>query len=78
MRKIHLGHVAKSFALRETPVEAIAAARRSREKDAERKLKKGVNISGIHMDEGGREKLVKRARHLERRGIVDEFGYGEV
>ena len=74
VRKIHLGHLAKSFALREAPAEVVAAAKRSREKDAERKMRKGVKIDGISRDEGGRDRLVKRARHLERKGAMDEFG----
>lgn len=37
-------------------------------------MRKGVNVDGIKGEEGGREKLVKKARILERKGILDEFG----
>ena len=73
MRKIHLGHLAKAFALREAPAEAVAAAKRQRIKDDERRIRKGLKIDGIRGDEGGREKLVKKARFLERKGAMDEF-----
>jgi hypothetical protein len=43
-------------------------------KDDERKLRRGVHVDGIRGEEGGgREKLVKRARYLERKGAMDEF-----
>jgi hypothetical protein len=74
VRKIHLGHLAKAFALREAPAEVIAAAKRQRVRDAERKMRKGVHVDGIRGEEGGREKLVKKARQLERKGAMDEFG----
>jgi ATP-dependent RNA helicase DDX31/DBP7 len=74
VRKIHLGHLAKAFALREAPAEVVAAATRQRMRDAERKMRKGVKADGIRGEEGGREKLVKKARLLERKGILDEFG----
>jgi ATP-dependent RNA helicase DDX31/DBP7 len=73
VRKIHLGHLAKAFALREAPAEVVSAAKRQRIKDDERKLRKGMKVDGIHGVEGGREKLVKQARHLERKGALDEF-----
>jgi ATP-dependent RNA helicase DDX31/DBP7 len=73
VRRIHLGHLAKAFALREAPAEVVAAAKKQRIKEAERKLRKGVKADGIRGDEGGREKLVKMARQLERKGILDEF-----
>jgi len=73
VRKIHLGHLAKAFALREAPAEAVAAAKRQRIKDDERRIRKGLKIDGIRGDEGGREKLVKKARFLERKGAMDEF-----
>jgi hypothetical protein len=73
VRKIHLGHLAKAFALREAPAEAIAAAKRQHIKHAERKMRKGLNAEGIKGEEGGREKLVKKARFLERKGNLDEF-----
>jgi len=73
VRRIHLGHLAKSFALREAPAEAMAAARRQRIKDEERRARKGLKVDGIRGEEGGREKLVKKARYLERKGAMDEF-----
>ena len=42
-------------------------------KDSERKMRKGLKVDGIRGEEGGREKLVKKARFLERRGMMDEF-----
>jgi len=74
VRRIHLGHLAKAFALREAPAEVVATAKKQRIKEAERKLRKGVKVDGIRGgDEGGREKLVKMARQLERKGMLDEF-----
>ena len=72
VRKIHLGHLAKAFALREAPAEVVAAAKRQRMKDAERRVRKGVRVDGIK-GEDGRDILVKKARHLERKGALDEF-----
>jgi ATP-dependent RNA helicase DDX31/DBP7 len=72
VRKIHLGHLAKAFALREAPAEVVAAAKRQRMKDAERRVRKGVRVDGIR-GEDGRDILVKKARHLERKGALDEF-----
>ena len=72
VRKIHLGHLAKAFALREAPAEVVAAAKRQRMKDAERRVRKGVHVDGIR-GEDGRDILVKKARHLERKGAMDEF-----
>jgi len=74
VRLLHLGHLAKAFGLREAPAEVIAAAKRQRMKDAERKIRRGVKIDGIRGEEGGREKLVKKARILERKGVMEEFG----
>jgi ATP-dependent RNA helicase DDX31/DBP7 len=73
VRRIHLGHLAKAFALREAPAEVVAAAKKQRMKEAEWKLRKGLKVDGIRGDEGGREKLVKMARQLERKGMLDEF-----
>jgi ATP-dependent RNA helicase DDX31/DBP7 len=73
VRRIHLGHLAKAFALREAPAEVVAATKRQRMKDAERKMRKGIHVDGIRGEEGGREKLVKKARILERIGTLDEF-----
>jgi ATP-dependent RNA helicase DDX31/DBP7 len=73
VRKIHLGHLAKAFALREAPAEAMAAARRQRMKDDERRMRKGLKVDGIRGEENGREKLAKKARYLERKGVMDEF-----
>jgi hypothetical protein len=42
-------------------------------KDQERRIRKGISVEGIRGEEGGREKLVKRARYLERKGTMDEF-----
>ena len=74
VRKIHLGHLAKSFALREAPAQVIAQAKHQRMKDDERRIRKGVFVDGIRGDVNGREKLVKKARILERKGAMDEFG----
>jgi hypothetical protein len=68
-----LGHLAKSFALREAPAEVIKAAKKQRMKDDERRARRGVHVEGIRGEEGGREKLVKKARYLERKGAMDEF-----
>jgi ATP-dependent RNA helicase DDX31/DBP7 len=73
VRRIHLGHLAKAFALREAPAEVVAAAKKQRMKEAEWRLRKGLKVDGIRGDEGGREKLVKMARQLERKGMLDEF-----
>jgi hypothetical protein len=74
VRALHLGHLAKSFALREAPAEVIKAAKRQRMKDDERRVRKGLGkVDGIRGEEGGRDKLVKKARYLERRGAMDEF-----
>jgi hypothetical protein len=73
VRNLHLGHLAKAFALREAPAEVIAAAKRQRMKDSERKMRKGLKVDGIRGEEGGREKLVTKARFLERKGMMDEF-----
>jgi len=43
-------------------------------KDDERRVRKGLGkVDGIRGEEGGRDKLVKKARYLERRGAMDEF-----
>jgi hypothetical protein len=65
--------LAKSFALREAPAEVMAQAKHQRMKDDERRMRKGVFVEGIRGDTGGREKLVKKARMLERKGAMDEF-----
>lgn len=66
--------MAKAFALREAPAEVVSSAKRQRMKDDERRMRKGVFVEGIRRDEDGREKLVKKARILERKGAMDEFG----
>jgi hypothetical protein len=68
-----LGHLAKAFTLREAPAEVIAAAKRQHIKHAGRKMRKRVNVDGIKGEEGDREKLVEKARYLERKGMLDEF-----
>src|SRR5271168_1890001 len=70
---VHLGHLAKSFALREAPAEVITVAKRQRMKDEERKMRKGLKVDRIRGEEGGREKLIKKARFLERKAMMDEF-----
>jgi hypothetical protein len=59
--------------LREAPAEVVAAAKRQRMKDTERRMRRGLKVEGIRGEEGGREKLVQKARFLERKGMLDEF-----
>ena len=54
-------------------VKVVSHTRRQRMKDAERRMRKGVFAEGIRGEEGGREILVKNARHLQRKGAMDEF-----
>jgi hypothetical protein len=51
----------------------MAAAKRQRVRDEERRARKGLKVDGIRGEENGREKLVKKARYLERKGVMDEF-----
>jgi hypothetical protein len=70
---MQLGHLAKAFALREAPAAAMAAAKKQRIKDTERRIRKGLKVDGIRSEEGGKDTLVKKAMYLERKGTLNEF-----